>query len=75
MNRNAPSLLYLSSQKINVIRGAEKMRTMKNGIIAVYILLFVCCGLFLISSLSFGHEVPLTMIYTSNTLGEIEPSC
>jgi len=25
--------------------------------------------------LIFGDEIPLTLIYTSNTLGEIEPGC
>ena len=53
-------------------RRIRKMGKMGNKIITVHIL-FISCVLFFISSLSFGNEIPLTLIYSSNTLAEVAP--
>ena len=41
-------------------------------VITVHIL-FISCVLFLTCSQSFGNEIPITLIYSSNTLGEVVP--
>jgi 2',3'-cyclic-nucleotide 2'-phosphodiesterase (5'-nucleotidase family) len=44
----------------------------RNGVLT-FCILFMSCLLILISSLSFGEEVRLTLIYSANTFGEVVP--
>ncbi len=54
------------------VEGSRKVGMMKNRIRTLHIL-FMSSILILISFPSFGEEIPLTLIYSSNTLGEVVP--
>ena len=64
--------LCLRFQNLTLMKGVREKMKQKISPIWTLALSFI---VFLNASSSFGKEVSFTLVYSSNTMGEVEPSC